>query len=74
MNEDIRKKYRFDRSVFDAYRMSEHGNIDNQYWKNKTVEERLAAAAITIELAFGIKDYWEGKVDRTVFSSRKHSH
>jgi hypothetical protein len=52
--------------------MEKDGNIDNNYWHNKTVEEKLQAAAIVTAAAFGEPDFLKKKVDRTIYTSRKH--
>ncbi len=61
-----------DLSVYEARNMSKDGNIDFGYWFNKTIEERLAAAAPMIEVAFQEPFFIQKKCDRTVFSARKH--
>jgi hypothetical protein len=66
-------KRRFvDTSVFKASKMERDGNIDYGYWFDKTNEERLKAAAVMIAVAFQEPDFLKGKVDRTIFSCRKH--
>ena len=63
---------RMDKTVFRAYNMVKDGNIDYQYWFNKTHNEKLQAAAVTIAVAFGEPEFLTKKIDRTVFSARKH--
>lgn len=62
---------RMDKTVFRAYNMVKDGNIDYEYWFDKTHEERLQAAAEMISTCFFEPDFLEKKVDRTIFSSRK---
>lgn len=69
--ESWREKYRMDKTAFRAYNMEEHGNIDMGYWKAKTVEERLEASIILIEAAYGIEDFLQHPVDKSVFTVRK---
>lgn len=66
------KKMFLDRTVFEARNMEKDGNIDNNYWHDKTVEEKMEAAAIVTAAAFGEPDFLKKKVDRTIFTSRKH--
>ncbi|HET6556515.1 MAG TPA: hypothetical protein VFG54_04320 [Prolixibacteraceae bacterium] len=60
-----------DKSIFNASRKADQGNADFQYWFNKSVKERLNAAAVMISVAYRIQDFLKTKVDRTVYSSRK---
>ncbi len=60
-----------DKTVFKAYKMGYEGNIDFQYWFNKSNNEKLKAAAVMIAVAFNEPDFLMKKVDRTVYSSRK---
>ena len=41
------------------------------YWKDKTYKERLAAAWVLINQVYGTTS--KTKLDRTVFSKRKHT-
>lgn len=66
------KKVFLDRSIFEAKSMAKDGNIDNKYWHDKTIEERMYAAAICNAAAFAEPDFLKNKVDRTIFTSRKH--
>ncbi|MFN4286249.1 MAG: hypothetical protein ACK4E8_09830 [Lacibacter sp.] len=61
------------RKIYKAYKMEKDGNIDFQYWQSRTPEERLAAAAIMIEVAFKVRNFFKGKVNRSFFSFRKHN-
>ena len=60
-----------DMTIVESRNMVEDGNVDYQYWFDKTNEEKLKAAAIMIAVAFQEPDFLKGKVDRTIFSSRK---
>jgi predicted RNA polymerase sigma factor len=64
---------RMDKTVFRAYNMVKDGNIDYEYWFDKSNEEKLAAAAVTIAVAFSEPQFLKKKLDRTIFSVRKHS-
>jgi hypothetical protein len=63
------KKYRMDKT---AFKMQTFEEADNNYgnWEMKSYAERLDAACYLICTAFGIKP--STKLDRTVFSKRKH--
>lgn len=61
-----------DRTIFEARNMEKDGNIDRKYWHDKTIEERMEAAAIVTAAAFREPDFLKKKVDRTIFASRKH--
>ena len=66
------KKRRFvDTTVFQSRNLAKDGNIDYKYWHNKTMAERLQAAAVMIAVAYNEPDFLTKKVDRTVFSARK---
>jgi hypothetical protein len=62
-----------DTNIFESRNMLNDGNIDNKYWHNKTHTEKLRAAATMISAAFGEPDFLKRKIDRTIFSARKHS-
>lgn len=57
--------------IFKAYKMEKEGNIDYQYWHNRTPQERMAAAAVMTAVAFRVPHFLKGKVDRSIFNSRK---
>ncbi len=63
------KKYRMDKTAFKIQSFEE---ADNHYgpWENKSYSERLDAAFYLISMAFGVKP--STKLNRTVFSKRKH--
>jgi hypothetical protein len=62
---------RMDKTFFKASKLDEEGNADYQYWFDKTVEERLAAATIMIAVSFREPDFIMKKVDRSFFWARK---
>ncbi len=62
-----------DITVYEARSLARNGNIDAGYWFNKTIEERLAAAIRMIEVAFQEPHFVQEKVDRKIFSARKHN-
>ena len=53
--------------------MSKDGNIDYQFWFDKTLEEKLAAAVVMIETSFNTKNFVNQKVDRKIISSYKRT-
>lgn len=63
------QKYRLDKTVFKAQTFEEADNHFG-FWESKTTKERLDAAGYLICMAFGVKP--STKLDRTVFSKRKH--
>ncbi len=62
---------KMDKSVFKASRLEDSGNADYQYWFDKSIAERLAAAAVMIAVSFREPDFLSKPVDRTIFSARK---
>lgn len=64
---------KMDRSVFKASRLEDSGNADYQYWFDKSIAERLAAAAVMIAVSFREPDFLSKKVDRKIFSARKQN-
>lgn len=60
-----------DTDVISSRKMSRDGNIDYQFWFDKSIEERLAAAVAMIEVAFDTTNFIAQKVDRNIFSSFK---
>jgi hypothetical protein len=62
-----------DTTQFCSKKMEKDGNSNEGYWLNKTIDERLAAAIEMIKVAYQEPDYLTKKVDRTIFSSRKHA-
>ncbi len=61
--------YKMDRSKITAQTFKE-ADDHMGYWQHKTEEERLNAACFIIHQIFGTTPFT--KVDRTVFSKRKH--
>ncbi len=61
-----------DTSVFESRKQSRDENIDYKYWHSKTLAERLQAANIMTAVVYNEPDFMNGRVDRTVFSARKH--
>jgi predicted RNA polymerase sigma factor len=68
----MRRKF-VDTTVFEARNMAKDGNIDFAYWHDKTIEERLGAAAQMIAVAFNEPLFTTKKIDRTLYSARKRS-
>lgn len=60
-----------DTGVISSRKMSKDGNIDYQFWFDKSIEERLAAAVAMIEVSFNTTNFTAQKVDRNIFSSYK---
>ena len=65
------KRVFVDVDTFTSRNMSKDGNIDYQFWLDKTLEEKLAASVIMIETSFNTKEFVKQKVDRQIFSSYK---
>jgi len=64
-------KYRLDKSFFKAQSFQEADN-QKQYWLQKNVSERLGAAWYLISCAYDFSLDNPPKLDKTVFSMRKH--
>ena len=62
-----------DTTVVEARNMAKDGNIDFGYWHDKTIEEKLRAAASMISVAFKEPNFATKKMDKTIFSVRKQS-
>ncbi|MCE7991449.1 MAG: hypothetical protein HEP71_05690 [Roseivirga sp.] len=62
--------FSFDRSTFEATKAEDHKN-DLDFWKQKTVLERLRAAYYLNSIAFGFDAENEPGMDRTYFQARK---
>ena len=60
-----------DTGTFEARNMEKDGNIDLGYWHNKTIEERLRAAAQMTAVVYNEPLFITKKVDRTIFSAGK---
>ncbi len=63
--------FRLDRTVGKGH---SHDDAANQslYWKSKTVDERLAGAMYLNSVAYSFDINNPPRLDRTVFSTRKH--
>ncbi len=66
------RKY-LDTTAFQARNREKDGNIDFKYWHDKTIEEKLRAAAHMIAVAFQQPLFLTTKLDRTLFSARKRN-
>jgi hypothetical protein len=62
-----------DVETYTSRNMSKDKNIDYQFWFDKTIEEKLAASVVMIELSFNTKDFVKNKVDRKQLSSYKRA-
>ncbi|WP_439506178.1 hypothetical protein [Sediminibacterium sp.] len=60
-----------DTNVFSSRNMQRDGNIDNQYWFNKTIEEKLIASIAMIEAAYTTTNFIHQKIDKKIFFTRK---
>jgi len=65
------KRVFVDVDTFTSRNMSKDGNIDYQFWLDKTLEEKLAASVIMIETSFNTKEFVKQKVDRQIITSYK---
>ena len=63
---------KIDKTAFSAFKKSKEPN-DFMYWKEKTIRERLEAAAYLISIAYGHDVNHPPKVDRTKFEMVKRS-
>lgn len=59
--------------TYASIKMSKDDNIDYQFWWDKTLEEKLAAAVVMIETSFNTKNFVNQKVDRKIISSYKRT-
>lgn len=67
-------KRRFvDIDFYQSRNIEKDGNADKNYWHDKSIKERLKAASTMIAVAFNEPDFLKKKVDRTIFSARKHA-
>jgi hypothetical protein len=62
-----------DVDTFTSRNMSKDGNIDYQFWLDKTLEEKLAASVVMIETSFDTKEFVKQKVDRQIITSYKRT-
>jgi len=60
--------------IISSRKMSKDGNIDYQFWFDKSIEERLAASAAMIEVSFNTTNFIGQKVDRNIYSSFKRKY
>jgi hypothetical protein len=67
------KRVFVDVDTFTSRNMSKDGNIDYQFWLDKTLEEKLAASVIMIETSFNTKEFVKQKVDRQIITSYKRT-
>ncbi|MDB5210711.1 MAG: hypothetical protein JWQ30_1538 [Sediminibacterium sp.] len=62
-----------DITIYEARNMEKNGNIDFGYWHDKTIEEKLRAAAQMIAVAFNEPLFVTKKIDRNIYSVRKQN-
>jgi hypothetical protein len=62
-----------DVETYASRNMSKDKNIDYQFWFDKTIQEKLAASVVMIELSFNTKNFVKNKVDRKQLSSYKRA-
>ena len=62
---------RMDKTAFWAGKMSQQTERNRVYWKGKTLDERLAAAAYLNSIAYGYPLDAPPRLDKTVFSMGK---
>ena len=53
--------------------VEKEGNIDNGYWHNKSIPQRLEAAITMIEVAYQDIHFVKGRVNRQLISMRKQA-
>jgi len=63
--------YKLDRNAFSMHSL-ESKEPASAYWKNKTPEERLRAAFYLNSVAYNFNISDPPKMNRTVFSMRRH--
>ena len=68
----MKRRY-LDTTFFKVSNMIKDGNIDFKYWFDKSNNEKMKAAASITAIAFNEPNFLQKKVDRSVFSTRKHS-
>ncbi len=64
-------RYKLDRTAFSMHAL-EDNKPSIEYWKDKTLSERLAASFYLNSVAFNFDIENPPRMDRTVFSMRKH--
>jgi hypothetical protein len=62
-----------DLSVVHRRNMGKEGNIDNGFWHNKSISQRLEAAITMIQAAYQDTNFVKGKVNRQLISMRKQA-
>jgi|LakMenE18May11ns_1017448.scaffolds.fasta_scaffold9847481_1 hypothetical protein len=62
-----------DTSVFEARNMVVDGNADFRFWFDKSIAERLKGSAVMNAAAFREPNFMKGKVDRTIYASKKRT-
>ena len=68
----MRRKY-VDIDIIQCRNLEKDGNIDFKYWHDKSNDDKLRAAGIMTSVAFNEPDFFKKRMDKTVFSARKHS-
>jgi predicted RNA polymerase sigma factor len=68
----MRRKF-VDTTVFETRNMERDGNIDFTYWHDKSIDEKLSAAAQMIAVAFNEPYFTTKKIDRTIYTARKRN-
>jgi uncharacterized protein (UPF0262 family) len=63
--------FKFDRKAF-AIQTFEESDKTTEYWRSKTPKERFEAAYYLICQAYNIDPENPPRIDKTVFSMRKH--
>ncbi|WP_339795184.1 hypothetical protein [uncultured Imperialibacter sp.] len=64
--------YKLDRTAFSAGSHKELSDKNREHWKSQSMEERLRAAAYLNSVAWNYPLDTPPKMDRSVFSMRKH--
>jgi hypothetical protein len=73
MKPNITERKFIEVSAFAVRNMARDGNADFRYWFDKSLSERLNGAVVMNEAAFRVSNFTQGKVDKTIYASRKHS-
>ncbi len=68
----MKRKY-VDLEVYESGNMASEGNVDYKYWFKVSNDDRVHAAGVMTSVAFSEPDFFKKKVDRSIFSARKHS-
>lgn len=64
--------YKLDRTAHWHGKVKDQAKHNAGYWKSKSIEERLASAWYLTCMAYGLDPDNPPRIDKTVFSSRKH--